>query len=213
MGELASGVAHEIRIPLNTIIMISQRLEREYKNKINSEDFSSLLEILRSESYRVNSIIEQFLRFTKPARLMIAEYYVNEFLNEIIKIAEVQAANNNIKIKTNIDENKKISFDYQQMKQVFINLIRNATEASKNNGEINIEFISSEKGNVFTISDIGSGIAKENIEKIFDIYFTTKNSGTGMGLSIVRQIVLQHNGTIEVESEINKGSKFIITLP
>ena len=213
MGELASGVAHEIRNPLNTIIMISQRLEREYKNKINSEDFSSLLEILRSESYRVNSIIEQFLRFTKPAKLMIAEYDVNEFLNEIIKIAEVQAANNNIKIKTNIDENKKISFDYQQMKQVFINLIRNAIEASKNNGEINIEFISSEKGNVFTISDIGSGIAKENIEKIFDIYFTTKNSGTGMGLSIVRQIVLQHNGTIEVESEINKGSKFIITLP
>ncbi len=67
MGELASGVAHEIRNPLNTIIMISQRLEREYKNKLNSEDFNSLIDILHSESQRVNSIIEQFLRFTKPA--------------------------------------------------------------------------------------------------------------------------------------------------
>ncbi|MFA5011906.1 MAG: ATP-binding protein [Ignavibacteria bacterium] len=213
MGELASGVAHEIRNPLNTIIMISQRLEREYKYKINSEDFSSLLEILRSESYRVNSIVEQFLRFTKPAKLMIAEYDVNEFLTEIIKIAEVQTINKTIKIQAKINEYKKISFDYQQMKQVFINLIRNAIDASQNNGEINIEFTSSNKGNVFTICDNGSGITKENIKKIFDIYFTTKKNGTGMGLSIVRQIVLQHNGTIEVESEINRGSKFIITIP
>ncbi len=213
MGELASGVAHEIRNPLNTIIMISQRLEREYNSKVNSEDFSSLLEILHSESHRVNSIIEQFLRFTKPARLMVAEYEVNEFLNEIIKIAEVQATDHEVNIKVNVQNSGKITFDYQQMKQVFINLIRNAVEASHKGGEINIDFTSSKKGNVFIISDNGSGISRENLKKIFDIYFTTKNNGTGMGLSIVRQIILQHNGTIEVESVINKGSKFIITLP
>lgn len=213
MGELASGVAHEIRNPLNTIIMISQRLEREYKNKVNSEDFSSLLEILRSESYRVNSIIEQFLKFTKPARLMIAEYDVNEFLTEMIKIAEVQTINKNVSIKANIKNSKKVSFDYQQMKQVFINLIRNAIDATQNNGEINIDFTATETGNIFTISDNGSGISKDNLKRIFDLYFTTKINGTGMGLSIVKQIILQHNGTIDVESETGKGSKFIIILP
>lgn len=213
MGELASGVAHEIRNPLNTIIMISQRLEREYKNKVNSEDFSSLLEILRSESYRVNSIIEQFLKFTKPARLMIAEYDVNEFLTEMIKIADVQTINKNISIKANIKNSKKVSFDYQQMKQVFINLIRNAIDATQNNGEINIDFTATETVNIFSISDDGSGISKDNLKRIFDLYFTTKINGTGMGLSIVKQIILQHNGTIEVESETGKGSKFIITLP
>lgn len=213
MGELASGVAHEIRNPLNTIIMISQRLEREYKSKINSNDFSSLLEILHSESHRVNDIIEQFLRFTKPAKLITAEYDVSEFLSEIIKIAEVQAAGKEVKIKANVQSSGNLTFDYQQMKQVFINLIRNAVDASQSGGTISIDFTSGKKGNVFTISDNGSGISKENLKKIFDIYFTTKNNGTGMGLSIVRQIILQHNGTIDVESELNRGSKFTITLP
>jgi len=213
MGELASGVAHEIRNPLNTIIMISQRLQREYSTILNSEDFTSLLKILHSESYRVNAIIEQFLRFTKPAKLMTAEYNVTEFLQEMIKIAEVQAAEKNISIKLNVYNEDKIFFDYQQMKQVFINLIRNAVDTTNSGGTITLEFKSNKEGKVFNIIDTGSGISEENLKKIFDIYFTTKSNGTGMGLSIVRQIIQQHNGTIEVESKINKGSKFIIILP
>lgn len=213
MGELASSVAHEIRNPLNTIIMISQRLGREFKQNLNSKDFNSLLQILHSESNRVNEIIEQFLKFTKPPKLLISENKVSEFINETVRIAMVQAAEKGIKIKTLIRTDDFIKIDYMQLKQAFINLLRNAVDATESGGTVTVEYIPGEFSNIFIISDTGSGISKENINKIFDIYFTTKQSGTGMGLSIVRQVILQHNGKIDVESIPGKGSKFIITLP
>lgn len=213
MGELASSVAHEIRNPLNTIIMISQRLEREFRQNINSKDFNSLLQILHSESNRVNEIIEQFLKFTKPPKLVISENKVSEFVNETVRIAMVQAAEKGVKINTIISIDGFIKIDYMQLKQAFINLLRNAVDATDSGGAVTVEYIPEEFANKFIISDTGSGISKENLKKIFDIYFTTKQSGTGMGLSIVRQVILQHNGKIDVESVPGKGSKFIITLP
>ena len=187
MGELASSVAHEIRNPLNTIIMISQRLEREYKPRISSGDFDSLLQILHSESRRVNDIIEQFLKFTKPPRLVITESKVSDFLNETVKIASVQALEKGIEIETGILEDGVIKIDYVQMKQAFINLLRNAIDATEKGGKVRVEYISERANDKFIVSDNGAGISSENLERIFDIYFTTKQTGTGMGLSIVRQ--------------------------
>lgn len=212
MGELASGVAHEIRNPLNTIYMISQRLDREYKNKLKSEDFNSLTDILHSESQRVNSIIEQFLRFTKPLKLAKQKIKISELLDDIIKIISIQAEAKNIIVNTIIETDAEVNIDYQQMKQVFLNLFRNSIEATNQGGKIGIRFYKSESKFIFEIYDTGCGISEENLKKIFDIYFTTKPTGTGMGLSIVRQIILQHGGTIDVESNIDKGTKFIITL-
>jgi len=213
MGELASGVAHEIRNPLNTINMISQRLEREYGSKFNSEDFNTLTEVLHSESLRVNGIIEQFLRFTKPAKLLLQKIKVSEFIDELLKIVSIQAEAKGIKVNTQIDSDEDVNIDYQQMKQVFINLFRNSIDATEKGGTINFKYNKSIGKSVFELSDTGIGILKKNLKKIFDIYYTTKSDGTGMGLSIVRQIILQHNGNIDVESEINKGTKIIITIP
>ncbi len=193
--------------------MISQRLDREYKNILNSEDFNSLTDILHSESQRVNSIIEQFLRFTKPVNLVRQTIKVSELLDEIMKILRIQAEAKNIIIDSIIESDENVNIDYQQMKQVFINLFRNSIDATNQGGKIEIKFYKAEGKSVFEINDTGSGISKENLKKIFDIYFTTKSTGTGMGLSIVRQIILQHEGTIDVESNIDKGTKFIITLP
>jgi PAS domain S-box-containing protein len=213
MGELASGVAHEIRNPLNTISMISQRLDREYGKVIKSEDFNTLTEVLHSESLRVNGIIEQFLRFAKPANLVLQRIKVSEFLDELLKIVNIQAEAQHIKIYTNIESEEEVNIDYQQIKQVFINLFRNSIDATGEGGSISFKYRKINDKSVFELSDTGCGIPKENLKKIFDIYFTTKSDGTGMGLSIVRQIIIQHNGTIEVDSEINKGTKIIITLP
>lgn len=213
MGELASGVAHEIRNPLNTISMISQRLEREFSKKLKSDDFNTLTEVLHSESLRVNGIIEQFLRFAKPANLIIQRIKVSDFLEELLKIVNIQAEAKGIQINTILENDEDISIDYQQMKQVFINLFRNSIDATSSGGLISFRYRNTEGKSVIELSDTGCGIPKENMGKIFDIYFTTKSDGTGMGLSIVRQIILQHKGSIEVESEINKGTKIIITLP
>ena len=213
MGELASGVAHEIRNPLNTISMISQRLEREYRKVVDSDDFNTLAEVLHSESLRVNGIIEQFLRFAKPANLVLQKIKVTEFFEELLKIVNIQAEAKQIEINLSIERDEEINIDYMQMKQVFINLFRNSFDATSPGGKINFLYRKQEGKSVFELTDTGCGITKENLKKIFNIYFTTKSDGTGMGLSIVRQIILQHNGNIEVESEINKGTKIIITLP
>lgn len=213
MGELASGVAHEIRNPLNTINMIAQRMDREYSGRLSSDDFNTLVEILRSESKRVNGIIEQFLYFARPAKPNVTEFEVAGLLNAVGKIAEIQTAEKGIGFSLETREGSTMTADYQQLKQVFINLIRNAVEATDAGGEIKIAHRQEGGKNIFEISDTGCGISDANLDKIFDIYFTTKSGGTGMGLSIVRQIIIQHGGTISAESKLKHGTKFTITIP
>jgi len=213
MGELASGVAHEIRNPLNTINMIAQRMDREYSGRLSSDDFNTLVEILRSESKRVNGIIEQFLYFARPAKPNVTEFEVASLLNAVGKIAEIQTAEKGIAFSLEAGEGAAMTADYQQLKQVFINLIRNAVEATESGGKIKIAHRQEGGKNIFEVSDTGCGISDANLDKIFDIYFTTKSGGTGMGLSIVRQIIIQHGGTITAESKLKHGTKFTITIP
>ncbi|MBL7128909.1 MAG: PAS domain-containing protein [Ignavibacteria bacterium] len=213
MGELASGVAHEIRNPLNTINMVAQRYEKEYADKLDSKEFISITKVLRSETERVNEIIQQFLRFARPPKLNISKVSSVEFINEIKDVMDVQANSNSIKLIVKTEGEIDLNIDFKQMKQAVINLLKNAIEASKPGDKVEFLYSTKIDKNIFEISDSGSGIPKENIDKIFNLYFTTKSNGTGLGLGIVQQIVSQHGGTITVESKIGKGSKFIIELP
>ena len=213
MGELASAVAHEVRNPLNSINMISQRFEKEYCNKINSDEFKTLTGVLNSESKRVNGIIEQFLRFARPPKLQIMEVNAEKFLNEIRNIFEIQAKSKNVDFIVNGIEDKTLKIDYELMKQAMLNLLQNALDAVSENGKIELNFKPQPSKIIFEIKDNGEGINKDNINKIFDLYFTTKSKGTGLGLSIVQQIISQHNGSINVESENNKETVFTIEIP
>jgi len=212
MGELASGVAHEVRNPLNSINMIAQRLDKEYSDKINSNDFNTLSNILKNESSRVNNIIEQFLKFARPPKLNLTEVSVKDFLNDIKLITEIYSIEKGLSIVFKIESDKKIRIDTEQMKQVFINLMQNSIDATASGGTIEIAFKTINNKNIFEISDSGIGIPEKNIDKIFNLYFTTKTKGTGLGLSIVQQIISQHNGKICVDSKEGKGTKFVIEL-
>ncbi len=212
MGELASGVAHEIRNPLNSINLIAQLLEREYSAKINSDDFSKLTDVLRKESMRVNDIIEQFLKFARPPKLNITEISTTELVNDISNIAKVQTEAKSIKFISEVKTDKIIRIDIPLIKQVFLNLLRNSIEAVDTNGEIRLVYDYIKGKNVFEFSDNGHGISKDNLNKIFDLYYTTKSTGTGMGLSIARQIIMQHGGAMDVESKEGSGTKFKIIL-
>ena len=214
MGELASSVAHEILNPLNTINMIAQRFQKESDIlKTKQDEVINMTSILRSESARVNNIIKQFLKFSKPPKLNIQNVSSDKFINQILSIASVNKDNNKIKISIDKCDKEMISIDEEQMKQVMLNLIQNANEAITDDGNINISYLKVNTKNVFLISDNGEGIDENEINKIFNLYYTTKSKGTGLGLSIVQQIVSQHNGTIDVQSEKNTGTTFIITLP
>jgi two-component system, NtrC family, sensor histidine kinase HydH len=213
MGELASGVAHEVRNPLNSINMIAQRFEKEYSEQMQSEEFKTLSKVLRTESSRVNNIIEQFLRFARPPKLNITEINSSDFLNEIKSICEIIVKEKGITLEFRQENPVKMNIDIEQMKQVFINLIQNAVDATERNGKILVICKAKNSKCTFEISDSGTGISGENLNKIFDLYYTTKSKGTGLGLSIVQQIISQHSGRINVESKEGSGTKFIIELP
>jgi PAS domain S-box-containing protein len=212
MGELAAGVSHEIRNPLNSISILIQRLKSEFEPKDNPGVYHKFLLSIKVEINRLNNVIEQFLKFSKRPKLNLQKTNLAGLINEIIDLIKEEAETKNIQILKNLKVDPVLDLDKEQIKQAILNIIRNAFEAMDNNGELNI-LLKSEKENVILeISDTGYGIPKENLSKIFNIYFSTKPNGSGIGLSIVNQIISEHNGKIEVESEAGIGTKFRIFL-
>ncbi|MDA1192730.1 MAG: ATP-binding protein [Candidatus Poribacteria bacterium] len=215
MGELAAGVAHEIRNPLNAIGMVSQRLNREFEPRRTEDEaeFRELLDVLRSESARVENVIDQFLRFARPAKAEIVVGDLAQAVQDATKRASAFAASKNVSLIANAPGRCDYAFDPLQMAQVFDNLVRNAIEAQSDGGEVRLRLTSGEDGVTITVADKGQGIPPETLERIFDLYFTTKPNGNGLGLPIVHQIVAEHGGKIDIESEVGQGTTITITLP
>ena len=213
MGELASAFAHEVRNPLNSINMIAQRLNKEYKDVVSSEEFVNLNSVLQSESKRINNIIEEFLKYARPPKLNIEKVNSSEFISKLKTIIESNISGKNIEFVLRENDNVELNIDVSQMNQALINIVNNAIDAIGETGKIELGFCRKNNKAVFEITDSGKGIPKEDISRIFNLYFTTKTKGTGLGLSIVQQIISQHNGAIFVESSEGKGTTFIIELP
>jgi PAS domain S-box-containing protein len=213
MGELASAFAHEVRNPLNSINMIAQRLNKEYKDIVSSEEFVNLNSVLQSESKRINNIIEEFLKYARPPKLNIEKVNSREFISKLKTIIESNISGKNIEFVLRENDNVELNIDVSQMNQALINIVNNAIDAIGETGKIELGFCRKNNKAVFEITDSGKGIPKEDISRIFNLYFTTKTKGTGLGLSIVQQIISQHNGAIFVESSEGKGTTFIIELP
>ncbi len=213
MGELASGVAHEIRNPINAIGMIAQRLQKEFKVIDGEEDYKTITQLLRNEVNRINKIITQFLNYAKPIELNLTDVDVEKFISEIHQLFLSQAKEKKIQFTVSKGENIIARFDTDLIKQTLINILQNAFDAVNEGGKVRVAYYSYEKNLVFEISDTGSGIPQEHLNKIFDLYFTTKKDGNGLGLSIAQKIINQHNGKIVVSSIINEGTTFKVILP
>ncbi|NOY77843.1 MAG: PAS domain-containing protein [Calditrichaeota bacterium] len=213
MGELAAGVAHEIRNPLNAIGMIAQRFAREFVPKDDAEDYQKLTRVIISEIRRVNQIIQQFLQFARPPELNRQPASVDAILRESLSVLNESAKAKGVQIETHLAASVSLRVDRNQLKQAFLNLIQNALEATPAGGKIWIHSSKKPDGVKISIGDTGAGIPREKLQKIFNLYFTTKPNGTGLGLSMVHQIVSAHNGHIEVQSEEGKGTVFEIILP
>jgi two-component system sensor histidine kinase HydH len=212
MGELASSVAHEIRNPLNAISMVAQRYKKEFKPAGKAGEYNSMTDVLLSETNRVNNIIQQFLRFARPSKLNKTQIEVKDIVKDVSAMIEAQCRSKKLEFELKCNCEQKINVDKDLMKQALLNILQNSVDAVKK-GKITLEVAKSRSGILFVISDTGPGIPQDKLDKIFNLYFTTKPSGTGMGLSIVQQIISQHNGTISVESETGKGTKFSIEIP
>ncbi|MDP2363614.1 MAG: ATP-binding protein, partial [Ignavibacteria bacterium] len=213
MGELASGVAHEIRNPINAIGMIAQRLNKEFAPTSNQNEYSDITQLLRNEVNRINKIITQFLSYAKPMELSSKSVELKSFFEEIYHLFEDQAKQKSIKFILQKADLIKIKIDADLIKQSLMNIIQNAFDAVNTNGEVIVQYFKAKNDLIIQVSDNGAGISSEQQKKIFDLYFTTKKEGNGLGLSISQKIISQHNGSISVTSKVNSGTTFKIILP
>ena len=211
MGELASGVAHEIRNPLNAVGMIAQRLNKEFSEKENAEEYKSITRLLKEEVDRINRIITQFLNYAKPLDMNREDVDSGSFFGDIYLLFADQAKAMNIDFSYS-GGSFNMYIDPALMKQTLINIVQNAFEAAGTGGKVGLKYRKSGNKILIEVDDNGPGISEEEQSKIFDLYYTSKKDGNGLGLSIAQKIVSQHGGSIRVDSKINGGTKFTIII-
>jgi two-component system NtrC family sensor kinase len=220
VGRLAAGVAHEINNPLTGVLTYTHMLLRR---KELSPEVRSDLETIVSATERVRKIVKGLLDFSRQTQLDPEPTEVNRLVRSAIALVENQALVKGVNIKFSEGENlPPVTLDRSQMQSVLINIMINAMDATEPGGNIRIFTAAALSGNEashrgveITVADTGCGIPPENLRRLFDPFFTTKaiGQGTGLGLSVSQGIVQRHGGTIRVQSEVGKGSRFFVWLP
>ncbi len=215
LGHLAAGVAHEIRNPLNAMGMGLQRLKREFlpSEESKREEYISFTELILKEIRRVNDIIEQFLTLSRPFQLNLRESSLQDLLEHLVSLFQEEASSLGITLQTEIPaELPLITMDPDKLTQALINIMKNGMQAMGQGGTLRIEAKSMKQGVEVTISDSGSGIPPEQMETIFNYYYSTKEKGVGLGLPIAHRIIEAHGGELKIESQVGSGTKVTVRL-
>jgi len=217
LGQLAAGVAHEIRNPLNAISMATQRLKRDFgpSDEIKAKEFQNLSTVIRDEIRRLNGIIEEFLSFSKSRRLELSDFSVTEILQKIVSLMSEEAQSKGITLETRWRLNPAvIPMDINKLQQAFLNFIKNAMESIADRGKITITVDKENKNYVLvSIADTGCGMTADEVDKIFSPEYTTKEKGLGLGIPLAMEIIRGHGGDIRVTSRRGEGTTFEIILP
>jgi len=213
---LAAGVAHEIGNPLNSLNIHLQLIEREARklDGANRAELHESVEVARAEINRLDSIISQFLRAIRPTRPQLRPENVNSIVEEAVRFFAPEIKDRDIVVEQELRSDLPLlELDRDQVKQAFYNVIKNSFEAMKRRGILRIRTDVDESHVTVRFTDTGGGISPDNLSRVFEPYFTTKTSGTGLGLLIVRRIVREHGGELSIESSEGKGLTLTIRLP
>ncbi len=209
-GELAATLAHEIKNPLNAIGGAALYIQKNFKGSLIRE----FLSVIYDEVARINRLTTTLLDFAKPVKPDPRPSDINRLVVETIDLLRQESDEQGIAIETSLDtEVPVIPFDYHQIKQVLINLMINSFDAVDKNGKIRVSTTLSGRGLLLSVEDNGRGIREEDMENIFNPFFTTRTRGTGLGLAVSRKIAKEHGGDITVESALGEGSTFTLLLP
>ena len=210
VGQLAAGVAHEIRNPLTSIKGYAEFLSMDETAKDRQEYFDIILE----EIERVNSIVEEFMLLSKPTVSVLEKKPLLPIMDNVVSILDYQLRKNKIQLHRSYENpNLFVECDENKLKQVFLNFIKNAVEAMPNGGSIEITVKKENDSISIVIKDSGIGMSKEQLKKLGEPFFTTKKDGNGLGLMVSFKIIENLKGKVYIESELGKGTSFHITLP
>ena len=214
LGNLAATVAHEIRNPLNSISMGMQRLKAEFTPVQDASEYSRFLTLMQDEVQRLNRTVEQFLSLARPLQLVPERIAVEEFIREVTTLLDAEAKASNVQIDVKVAPGlPPLRADRNHLKQLFLNLILNGIQAMPAGGHLSLEADQDKNFLRLSVIDRGVGIKPDQLDKIFDPYFTTKANGSGLGLAIARRIAEAHGGKIAVQSEPGEGACFRVSLP
>ena len=212
ISRVSGGVAHEVKNPLNAILLHVEVARAKLAR--GETDVAPQMEIISREILRLDRVVKTFLDFTRPVELSLSTVPLQQLMNEIVELARPQADASHIRVTVEQEaEGVEVRVDRDLLKQAVLNVVVNAMQAMPDGGELRFQALAKEDAAEIRISDTGAGIPAELREKIFRLYFTTKKDGSGIGLAMTFRIVQLHDGTIDFTSEAGKGTTFFIRLP
>jgi len=215
IGNLAAGIAHEIGNPLNGIkLTISHLKDLFCEHDLDEESFTKYADTIIREVNRLDAIVKDFLMFAKERELALRPYRIDQLLKETVRLVDKDAQRRGISIKMDVPQMEQETLvDPQLFKSALLNILINAMEASIPSGIISISADDTDGRCMIRVVDHGEGIPKEELDKVFDPYFTTKSTGTGLGLSLTKTIIEKHHGDIIIDSSVGEGTVVTITIP
>lgn len=213
LGRLTSGVAHEVKNPLNAMMIHVELLKERLEDA--GVDVRQSLEVIGSEIRRLDRVVQGFLKFMRPQELMLKPVDLNAMLQSVCALLEAESQSHGVRFVLDLDADlPAVSADEELLRQAFINVLQNAVQAMPTGGAVRLRTRPDALDWVrVTVTDQGVGIAPEDVDKIFKLYYTSKVGGSGIGLSVVYRIVQLHDGTIEAKSEPGRGTAMIVRLP
>ena len=215
MGTVAAGIAHEIRNPLSTLRMHLQLLREDWENPITEREQKGRkrIDVLLRETERMESVVSGLVRFAAGHAPRLERTSLNTLAGELLDFLAPTAERGRIRLVRDFAKDlPPVDVDPSLLRQALLNLLINAQQVLPSGGEIRVRTIENGQFVKLAVTDNGPGIPVENRDKIFNLYFSTKPGGTGLGLPTVKKIVEEHQGRIEVETELNQGTTFTICL-
>ncbi len=216
MGSLASGLAHEIKNPLSTMTITLGLLREDFEDAANARDRRALrkVQLLEAEVTRLEKILQDFLQFAGGHVVRPVFVELNGWLGDLLDFFEPSCADAGIVIERQlVDGLPEVLVDRELLKQAILNLLTNARQAMPDGGTLTVRTWFPGDGVRIDVEDTGGGIPRDVLPKIWQVYFSTKDQGTGLGLPTVRRILAEHGGDVQVESQPREGTRFTLELP
>ncbi len=212
IGRLTSGVGHEVKNPINAIVVHLELL----KNKLGDGNPQAArhLEVIDAEIHRLDRVVQTLVDFSRPVELQLKEQDLRQVIGDVLMLAADELSTRNVTLESSLASNPLVAnVDADLLKQAVINVIENGAQAMPEGGRLRVLLAEERKVAVLRIADEGSGIPDEIRDKIFDLYFTTKSEGSGIGLAMTYRILQLHHGSVEVQNNESRGTEFVLRIP